>query len=67
MLGQIPGLLAIELGEALEFTKHLGHGFDVGAVVTMSKPEDIGVFAKHPLHDGYVALVNPSNMLDCFL
>lgn len=52
MLGQIPGMLAVEFGEALEFTKPFTHGFDVGAVVTLSKPEDIGVFAKHPLHDG---------------
>ncbi|KAJ9640679.1 uncharacterized protein PV06_02412 [Exophiala oligosperma] len=56
MLGQIPGMLAVEFGEALEFTKPFTHGFDVGAVVTLSKPEDIGVFAKHPLHDGLMKL-----------
>lgn len=60
MLGQIPGLLGIEFGEALEFTKALAHGYDQGAVVTLNKPESFEVYAKHPLHDEYVFLVEVS-------
>ncbi|KIW18464.1 hypothetical protein PV08_02752 [Exophiala spinifera] len=56
MLGQIPGLLAVEVGQALEFTKPFAHGYDVGAVVTFAMPEDVEVFAKHPLHDGVMQL-----------
>ena len=57
MLGKVPGLLAIEFGKALEMFKAHGHGFDLGAVVTLSKPEDFGVYANHPLHHEYAPLI----------
>ena len=46
MLGKVPGLLAIEFGKALEMFKAHGHGFDLGAVVTLSKAEDFGAVCK---------------------
>lgn len=53
MLGQIPGLLAIEVGEALQVTKEHAHGYDWGVVVTLKTPADFEVYAKHPAHDEY--------------
>lgn len=55
MLTQIPGLLAIEVGPALELTKvsapPYAHGYDWGVVVTLSSPEALEVYATHPDHD----------------
>ena len=53
MLGKVPGLLGIEFGKALEMLKAHGHGFDLGAVVTLSKSEDFEAYANHPLHHEY--------------
>ena len=55
MLGKVPGLLAIEFGKALEMFKAYGNGFDLGAVVTLSKPEDFGAYTNHPLHHEYAS------------
>lgn len=51
MLGQIPGLISVEIGSATEVTKARAHGYDWGVVVTLAKPEDEEVYTKHPAHD----------------
>ena len=56
MFGEVPRLVSIEFGKALEMFKAHGYGFDLGAVVTLSKLEDFGAYANHPLHHQYVPL-----------
>jgi hypothetical protein len=55
MLGQIPGLVAVEVGPALEVTKGsappYAHGYDWGVVLTLSNREALQVYMTHPAHD----------------
>ena len=54
MLGQIPGLLSVEMGDALdalEVTKVHSQGYTWAIVVTLEKPEDFASYTTHPAHD----------------
>ncbi len=51
MLDQIPGLLSIEVGSALEITKAHTQGYDWGVVVTLESPRSFAIYANHPSHD----------------
>ncbi|KAK5049016.1 hypothetical protein LTR84_005438 [Exophiala bonariae] len=55
MLGQIPGLVAVEVGPALELTKASTppyvHGYDWGVVLTLADREALQAYMTHPAHD----------------
>jgi hypothetical protein len=55
MVGQIPGLLKLEVNKPLSSTAHRGQGFDMGLVAILEKADDVKVYAEHPAHLEYVA------------
>lgn len=55
MVGQIPGLLKLEVNKPLPSTAHRGQGFDMGLVAILEKADDVKVYAEHPVHLEYVA------------
>ncbi|KAK3712602.1 hypothetical protein LTR37_009045 [Vermiconidia calcicola] len=62
MVGQIPGwsnpksLTKMEVGPPLESTASRAKGFDYGLIAVLEKPEDVKVYAEHPVHQKYVVL-----------
>lgn len=56
MMGQIPGLLSVETGKAMEITKRFNQGYEWGLVLTFEGPEVIGPYLEHPAHTPYVFL-----------
>ncbi|KAK3715731.1 hypothetical protein LTR37_006956 [Vermiconidia calcicola] len=50
MVGQIPGLTKMEVGPPLGSTAARAQGFDYGLIAVLEKPEDVKVYAEHPVH-----------------
>ncbi|KAK3047190.1 hypothetical protein LTR09_011392 [Extremus antarcticus] len=50
MVGQIPGLVKIEFGPPLESTAARAKGYNAGLIAVLEKPEDVKVYAEHPVH-----------------
>ena len=44
------GLTKLEVGPPLESTAHRAKGFNISVMAIMEKPEDIKVYADHPVH-----------------
>ncbi len=44
------GLIKIDVGPPLESTASRAKGFDFGLIAFLEKPEDVKVYAEHPLH-----------------
>lgn len=50
VLTLVLGLVKIDVGPPLESTAARAKGFDYGLVATLEKPEDVKVYAEHPVH-----------------
>ncbi|KEF52955.1 uncharacterized protein A1O9_10861 [Exophiala aquamarina CBS 119918] len=50
MAGQIPGLLAVETGKAIDITKQFNQGYEWGLVLTFENVQVIGPYLDHPAH-----------------
>ena len=46
----------MEVGPPLESTASRAKGFDYGLIAVLEKPEDVKVYAEHPVHQKYVVL-----------
>jgi len=56
LVGKIPGLLTVQLGNGLNTAAPVSKGFDWALVVILRKREDLPVFEKHPAHTPIFAL-----------
>lgn len=54
MVGQIPGLLKLDINKPLPSTAHRGQGYDMALVAIVEKATDVKVYAEHPAHLKYV-------------
>jgi hypothetical protein len=54
LVGQIPGLVKLEVNKPLASTAHRGQGFNMGLVAILERAEDVQVYAEHPAHLAYV-------------
>jgi hypothetical protein len=50
MVGQIPGLLKMDVGPPHASTASRAQGYDMGLVAVLDKAETIAVYAKHDAH-----------------
>lgn len=50
MVGQIPGLIRVDLNPPHPSTAHRSLGYDMGLVAILDKPETLKVYAEHPAH-----------------
>jgi hypothetical protein len=57
MVGQIPGLVRMEVNTPLPSTASRGKGFNMGLVAILEKADDVKVYAEHPAHLEYVITV----------
>jgi len=48
------GLVKIEFGPPLESTAARAKGYNAGLIAVLEKPEDVKVYAEHPVHQKYV-------------
>jgi hypothetical protein len=48
------GLVSIEIGPPLESTAARAKGFDFGLIAVLEKPDDVKVYAEHPVHQKWV-------------
>ncbi|KIV88769.1 hypothetical protein PV10_08414 [Exophiala mesophila] len=50
LIGQIPGLVAMEVGQPLAITAQRAQGFDMGLVSTLEGASYLKGYAEHPAH-----------------
>ncbi|KAJ2973703.1 hypothetical protein NQ176_g6457 [Zarea fungicola] len=50
MVGQVPGLLKITLGQPLPISASRAQGFDIGIIAIVDRAETIPIYAAHDAH-----------------
>lgn len=53
----LEGLIKIEFGPPLESTAARAKGYNAGLIAVLEKPDDVKVYAEHPVHQKCVIVV----------
>ncbi|KAM0745631.1 hypothetical protein T439DRAFT_307627 [Meredithblackwellia eburnea MCA 4105] len=67
MVGQVPGLISLEVGPCLPQTLQRSQGFEFGLCAMLEKVEDLPVYAKHDAHLFVLQKIDPIRNPDKFL
>ncbi|KIW95574.1 uncharacterized protein Z519_04159 [Cladophialophora bantiana CBS 173.52] len=54
MVGQIPGLLSVDAGKAMEITRSFNQGYEWGLILTFESPDVMPPYLEHPAHKPFV-------------
>ncbi|KAJ9602730.1 hypothetical protein H2200_012924 [Cladophialophora chaetospira] len=59
LVGVIPGLRYVDIGNPLASTAFRAKGFDLALVAILERPEDAPIYAEHPKHVKIVEELRP--------